>query len=115
MFGENLQEIWDSLPEERKKRIDTRFVEMEAEYLTLQELRQSFQKTQTDVANALNVRQVTISQLEHRSDPRVSTLYDFITALGGDLEMVVRFSDRPPVILKGFGNIDVSGIEHRPA
>jgi DNA-binding XRE family transcriptional regulator len=109
MFGDNLQSIWDALPEDRKNRIDARFQEMEAEHLTLQELRQSLQKTQSDVANALSVRQVTISQLEHRSDPRISTLQDFITALGGELEIMVRFVDKPPIVLKGLGSIDPLG------
>jgi transcriptional regulator with XRE-family HTH domain len=101
----DLQEIWDAMPEDRKHRLENEYQEMKAEYLTLQELRQSLSLTQTDVAETLNVKQVNISKLEHRSDPRVSTLQDFISALGGDLEMVVRFSDRPPVVLKGFGQI----------
>lgn len=102
----DFREVWNSLPKERQQRLETEYNQMKIEYLTLQELRQSLNKTQTEVADTLNVRQVNVSKLEHRSDPRISTLQDFISALGGDLEIVVRFSDRPPVILKGFGSAD---------
>jgi transcriptional regulator with XRE-family HTH domain len=102
----NFKDIWNALPPDRQQRLEAAYSQMKAEYLTLQELRQSLNKTQMEVADTLNVRQVNISKLEHRSDPRISTLQDFIAALGGDLEIVVRFSDRPPVILKGFGDAD---------
>jgi transcriptional regulator with XRE-family HTH domain len=101
----DLQDLWNSLPEDRKQHLEKDYQAMKAEYLTLQELRKSLSLTQTDVAETLNVNQVNISKLENRSDLKISTLQDFISALGGDLEMVVRFSDRPPVILKGFGQL----------
>ena len=39
--GENLQRVWDQLPEERKRRITERADLLEAGYLKLQELRKS--------------------------------------------------------------------------
>jgi hypothetical protein len=103
MKGPGLQRLWDGLTPEEQDLAEAGFLELEAEYLTLQELRQSLNLSQNDVAKALDIRQVNVSKFEHRSDPRISTLQDFIAALGGELEMLVRFADRPPVILKGFG------------
>jgi DNA-binding XRE family transcriptional regulator len=102
-LGPNLQEIWDSFSDERKQRIEASYMEGRAEYLTLQELRKSLDKTQTDVAEVLNVRQVTVSDFEKGKDPRVSTIQDFIEALGGNLEITAKFPGRPPIILRGFG------------
>ena len=36
--GPILQQIWDDLPEERREKVQARAKELEAEYLTLQEL-----------------------------------------------------------------------------
>ena len=48
MFGPNIQELWNTLPEERKQRIEADYLETKAEYLTLQALRQSLNLTQTE-------------------------------------------------------------------
>jgi DNA-binding XRE family transcriptional regulator len=106
MFGPNLQEIWDSLPEDRKQRIEAGYQEMKAEYLTLQELRQSLNLTQTNVAETLNVCQVNVSKLEKRSDIKLSTLREYLAAIGGNLRLVVDFPDKPSVIIQGLGEMD---------
>lgn len=61
---------------------------------TLAELRKTLSRTQASVAAALGVRQIQISRLERRADLRLSTLYAYIGALGGSLELVVRFRNR---------------------
>jgi hypothetical protein len=48
--GKNLQGIWDSLPIDRRQQIEKKTQELEAEYLALQELRQSVGITQSEVA-----------------------------------------------------------------
>lgn len=106
MFGRNLQEIWDSLPEDRKQRIEAGYQEMKAEYMTLQELRQSLSLTQTDVAETLNVCQVNVSKLEKRSDIKLSTLREYLAAIGGNLRLVVEFPDKPSVVIQGLGELD---------
>lgn len=49
--------------------------------------------TQQDVADALNVSQPNISRIEHESDVYLSTLRDYVEALGGELELTARFPD----------------------
>lgn len=61
--------------------------------MQLQELRKSRNFTQVEVAQALSVEQTAVSKLERREDMFVSTLRDYIKALGGELRMVASFPD----------------------
>ncbi len=69
------------------------------EYRTLQELRKSRQLTQENIAQLLGINQENVSRLERRNDLLLSTLRDYIAAMGGDLEIVARFPDQQPVKL----------------
>ena len=62
--GPILQEIWDNLPAERKARIEERTRDLEAEYLTLQELRKVTGLTQIGISQELGVPQSNVSRLE---------------------------------------------------
>jgi DNA-binding transcriptional regulator YiaG len=61
--------------------------------MRLQELRKARKVTQVEVAQAMSVEQAAVSKLEHRDDMYVSTLRDYIKALGGDLKLVASFPD----------------------
>jgi transcriptional regulator with XRE-family HTH domain len=69
------------------------------EYESLQELRKARKLTQMQVANALGMKQANVSQFEQRTDMRLSALQKRVTALGGKLELVVKFPDQEPVVL----------------
>lgn len=56
----------------------------------LASLRRARGYSQADVARALKTAQADISKLEHRDDPRLSTLIRYAEALGGVLELHVR-------------------------
>jgi DNA-binding XRE family transcriptional regulator len=71
-----------------------------AEELTLRDLRKARRMTQDKLATELGIRQESISNLEKRSDMLLSTLREYIAALGGELELLVKFPDRPPVVLR---------------
>src|SRR5271165_4591944 len=75
----------------RQRRIKKRAAELIAEELTLRELRRAKQITQEEVAQRLRGRQVYVSRLERRADMKLSTLRDYIRALGGDLQLMVTF------------------------
>src|SRR5215216_4506005 len=72
-------------------------VEQKAETLIaempLNELRAARKMTQEKLAEELNVKQVAVSKLERRADMYVSTLREFISAMGGELEITARFPD----------------------
>lgn len=61
--------------------------------MQLQELRKSRQMTQVEIAKAMNVEQAAVSKLEHRDDMYVSTLREYVKALGGELKLVASFPD----------------------
>jgi DNA-binding XRE family transcriptional regulator len=71
-----------------------------AELATFKDLRHAVLRTQEDLATALGVGQDTISRLEQRSDMLLSTLKRYVEAMGGKLDLVVRFPNRPPVIIE---------------
>jgi transcriptional regulator with XRE-family HTH domain len=59
--------------------------------LLVSELRKLAGKSQTEIAQALGIRQQSLSKLEKQSDMQISTLRKIIKALGGDLEVIARF------------------------
>lgn len=61
--------------------------------MQLQELRKNRQVTQVEVAKAMSVEQAAISKLERREDMYVSTLREYVKALGGELKLVASFPD----------------------
>ena len=98
-MAKNLDDVLDTLPSKRRKKIEQRAGEL----ATLKDLRQAVERTQQDLAASLGVGQDTISRIERRSDLLLSTLRRYIEAMGGELELVARFPNRPPVIIEHLG------------
>lgn len=103
--GENLQKVWDELSESRKQQIDARTSELRTQYLTLKELRQETGLTQARVSQILEMPQSNVSRLEQNSDMLLSTLRNYVEALGGTLNLTVEFPDKQPIPLGGFGDL----------
>lgn len=61
--------------------------------LQLTNVRKSRNATQVQVAKAMDVGQATISKLEGREDMYVSTLSQYIKALGGELKLIASFPE----------------------
>jgi transcriptional regulator with XRE-family HTH domain len=61
--------------------------------LALAELRNARGATQGEVARRLDVSQANISRIEHEENIFLSTLRDYIDALGGRLELRAVFPD----------------------
>jgi len=59
--------------------------------LLLSEVRQLAGKSQQEVAEALGMKQPSLSKLEKQSDMQISTLRKIVKALGGELEVLARF------------------------
>lgn len=75
-----------------KARSDVLYRELVAE-MPLHELRQARELSQVKLAAALHVNQAAVSKIERRTDMYISTLREYIRAMGGDLEIVARFPD----------------------
>jgi DNA-binding XRE family transcriptional regulator len=72
------------------------------EEIRLYQLRHNEAISQAELAGRLDVTQGAISKLEHSDDVRVSTLRQYLEALGARLELVAVFDDedrRVPVHL----------------
>ena len=61
--------------------------------MPLQELRQARQLSQVQIAQQLHIKQSSVSKLEHRTDVYISTLRNFVRAMGGELEIKAIFPD----------------------
>jgi DNA-binding XRE family transcriptional regulator len=98
-MARKLDDVMAALPKERQKRVEARAMEL----ATLKDLRQAVQQTQEQMAATLGVRQDTISRLEKRSDMLLSTMRHYVESMGGKLELVAKFPDRPPVVIDHIG------------
>jgi transcriptional regulator with XRE-family HTH domain len=93
------------LPAARRAKIEARVAGIIAEEKSLHDLRKAMNRTQVAMARKLGVGQDSISRLEHRADMLLSTLDEYVQALGGQLHLVVEFPDRPPVRIPELGAI----------
>ena len=96
-MGRTLQEVIESLPAAPRAAVEARAAELIQEELSLRDLRKKLDFTQVDVAHRLKKGQDVVSRIEQRGDLLLSTLNDYIHSLGGELELVCRFKDRPAV------------------
>ena len=101
-MARTMNEVIARLPKKQQKRIAERSQELVQEYMALQDLRRAMDLTQKDMAKELKISQDGVSRLEHRSDMLLSTLRKYIEGMGGQLNLVAQFPDRPPVEISGF-------------
>ena len=102
-MARKLDDVLAALPKERQQRVEARAMEL----ATLKDLRLAAQQTQEQLAATLGVGQDTISRLEKRSDMLLSTLRHYVESMGGKLELVAHFPNRPPVVIEPLG-VDAS-------
>jgi len=94
----------ETMTEEMIEASDRRFKELMEEFDNLQALRKSLGLTQEYIGGKIGKKQVSVAQLEKRSDFLLSTLRQYVEALGGELELVVKFKDKKAARLSGFGS-----------
>jgi transcriptional regulator with XRE-family HTH domain len=87
-FGELRAKMSPDAQSRAAARAEAMLVEMQ-----LQELRKARHVTQVEVAKAMSVEQAAVSKLERREDMYVSTLREYVKALGGELKLVASFPD----------------------
>ena len=68
----------------------------------LSELREQLRVPQAEVAKRLGITQAAVSKLERRSDMSIQSLRNLVRALGGHLEIAVRFPDDRTVRITQF-------------
>jgi hypothetical protein len=100
------EEIVERLSPERRARIAARASELLSEQMTLREIRKLRALTQEDVAKSLGGKQVYVSRIEQRADVKLSTLRDYVQALGGELQLLVTFPDDRTVRIGELGDAE---------
>jgi hypothetical protein len=88
----NFKILRDKLPVDVRARVEKRVAEA-IKTMPLTQLRKARAQTQIHVAHKMKTGQASISKLEGRSDIYLSTLRDYIEALGGKLELRAKFPD----------------------
>ncbi|TDX19712.1 helix-turn-helix transcriptional regulator [Rhodovulum visakhapatnamense] len=93
----------------RRAGIEAEADRLQAEYLTLRELRKARELTQVQLAETLGIQQATVARYERQSDlllSTLSTLSSYVRAMGGSLKLMVEFPGRAPVALDGLGETE---------
>ncbi len=80
--------------------------------LALAEIRGRRELTQNDVAHVLATSQANVSRIERQRDLYLSTLAQYVTALGGTLKVSAVFEDEEVEI---FAGVEPAGQRGRPA
>ena len=88
-MARNFKELEAKMQPAARERAKVRSREMMAELL-LSEIRQAAGLTQQQLADALGVKQPSLSRLESQHDMQVSTLQRLVRALGGELEIIAH-------------------------
>jgi len=85
---------------------NARRVREELQRMALDELRHAKRLTQADMAEMLDVPQSSISRIEQRADMYLSTLRNYVHALGGVLHIQAVFPDGGAVAITRFGDYE---------
>jgi DNA-binding Xre family transcriptional regulator len=93
MKFKDFSELEKQLPEEVKENANKKAQEMLLQ-LSLAEIRTERHITQKELAERLKVNQAAISKLEKRSGISLSKLQQIINAMGGELEINIKFPDK---------------------
>ena len=82
-MARKFNELVEKMPVETRERAEAKAAKLIAEY-ALDELREARSMTQARLADILGKDQSVISRIEKRTDMYVSTLAEFIRAMGGE-------------------------------
>lgn len=103
------QDLYAKMPPERREKVAKR-VDQAVKEMPLHRLREARRLTQKQLADAMRIDQSRVSKIEKRSDVYLSTLRNFVGAMGGELELIARFPDGR-VRIAGLGKELVASID----
>ena len=85
---------WSDIRRKHSPEVEERIRRKEAaKGMMLNQLREARQLTQVNLAEVLHINQGAVSMMERRTDMYVSTLRNYIEAMGGELKITAEFPD----------------------
>lgn len=87
---------WSEIRRKHAPEVEERIrrnVKNAARVMTLHQLREARELTQVNLAQVLKINQSAVSTMEKRTDMYVSTLRNFIKAMGGELKITAEFPE----------------------
>ena len=102
----NVEDKIGKLGRAQRKKVEARAAALIGEEMTLRELRHARKLTQVRMAKKLGITQDSVSRLEQRSDMLLSTLRDYVSAMGGRIRLLAEFKGAAPIELSGIGALD---------
>jgi transcriptional regulator with XRE-family HTH domain len=76
-----------------------------AEEKSLREIRKTRDMKQAELAAKLGMNQGDLSKFERRTDVYLSSLREYVEAMGGTLELIATFPDTGPVKIAKLGDL----------
>jgi len=87
---------WSEIRRKHTPEVEERIrgrVKAAAQVMSLYQLREARKLTQVKLAETLNINQGAVSTMEKRTDMYVSTLRNYIEAMGGSLKITAEFPE----------------------
>lgn len=91
-MAKSFKKLMEEMTPARRAAVEDRAQNLMIE-MALQELRQSRQFTQQQLADIMKLNQAAISKMENQADMHVSTLRRLLAAMGAELRLIARFPD----------------------
>lgn len=88
----SFNKLKNAMSAQSQERINKKIKKLQQD-MALAEVRKAMSLTQVDLAEMLHIKQAAVARLENRTDMYISSLRKYITALGGELDIVARFPD----------------------
>lgn len=112
-MGRTLKSVIADLPPDDRAWVETKGRDMADDMIryadTLADARRALEKTQTELADVLQIRQNAVTQLEKRSDMLLSTLRKYVSAMGAELQLTIRTAAGVVIVLDGLGTLSSDG------
>ena len=100
-MAKSFKDLQSKMSVEAKAMSDAEYDRLSQE-MSLYQLRKARELTQTRIASELHMGQGDVSKLERRTDMYVSTLANYLRAIGADLEIRAVFPDGHAVRITQF-------------
>ncbi|MCG3841626.1 XRE family transcriptional regulator [Psychrobacter sp. Ps1] len=93
-----LDDLMAALPADRQQRIKNK-ANILSQSIELAKLRRAMDLKQTDLAALMGVSQANISKVESGKDIQLSTLQNYISAMGGEVSIIAKMPNNTVTLI----------------